>query len=100
MEGRGRQGSQQEPWTKQATIEMEMRLEGAHSEEELARLDWKWQLWRGSQGRGCQDSVPLQTAEPLGSLWPLRQSKEENAGSFFPFTIFQLKDNVPGEIFL
>lgn len=50
--GRGRQGSQREPCTEQATIEMEMRLRGAHSEEELAKPGpgWKWQLWRGSQG--------------------------------------------------
>ena len=47
VEGRGRQGSQREPCAKQATIEMEMRLRGRTGK---VWLDWKWQLWRGSQG--------------------------------------------------
>lgn len=78
-----------------------MRLRGAHSEEELAKPGWtgSGSLGEGARGSGCQDSVPLQTAEPLGSLWSLKQSREENAGSFFSFTIFQFKDNVPGEFF-
>lgn len=36
VEDGGRQGSQQEPCTKQRTIEMEMRYRGGHSETELA----------------------------------------------------------------
>lgn len=101
VEGRGRQGSQREPCAKQATIEMEMRLRGAHSEEELAKSGWtgSGSFGEGARGSGCQDSVPLQTAEPLGSVWLLKQNREENAGSFFSFTISQFTHIMPGEIF-
>lgn len=81
MEDRGRQGSQQGLCTRQGTIEMEMRIRGAHFEEELAKTGWIGSrgFWRASQwewvpgqcafeNRTAGEHVAIETEEG-GECW-------------------------------
>lgn len=54
---------------------------------------------KSASGNQCQDGVPLATMEMLEKGGHLNGEGRGTLGLFFPFNIFQYRQNVPGEIF-